>query len=144
MGEDLKSETHIPTFPDWKADLAVHVARFMAQLKQHFAPEISSDLVRFRQQLVYSIRRALPARRLGRQSDPHLDQAVKMIHDGKTFREALRFLVPNLEKLDRYDAMLARQRLNAAIRRRRGRHAAEKRLSVPDANPLVSPSDSQS
>ena len=132
MGENPTSETRIQ-HPDWKSQVTALTGKFTATLRRRFAAELSSDAAGFRAELVHAIRRALPLHRRGRPADPRLDAAVRMhMDEGKSFREVLRFLDPEIDQRDRYGVYLAQQRLKAAIRRRR-RTTKTPHISVPGA-----------
>jgi hypothetical protein len=125
----------IPRFPGepgTPGDVAGTVQEFTAILKRKFAQEIMNDATAFKKHVVRLIRRELPPRR-GRPANPALDAAVRMIEQGKTFRDVLRLQVPNFEQMDTYGRYLAEKGLREAIARRRGQRAVrakvESRLS---------------
>jgi hypothetical protein len=95
---------------------------FAARLRRHCAKELETDPRGFRERLMRFIRREFQSKR-GRPTNPKLDQAARMIEKGTPTREVLRWLVPGLDKVDKYGRYLAAKGLRAALARRRKRKA---------------------
>lgn len=99
-------------------DLDAIVRAFALRLKRDFAREIAGDPRTFKKSVVQLVRRELPPKR-GRPNDPRLDAAVRMLHQGKSPKDVLRFQIANFDKLDTHGRYLAEKALRAALARRR-------------------------
>jgi len=91
---------------------------FASFLKIHFVQEIDRDAKAFKKSVLRWIRRELPPRR-GRPNDPRLDLAARMVHNGKTIKEVLRFQLASFDRMDTYGRYLAEKGLRAALARRK-------------------------
>jgi len=91
---------------------------FTTRLKRVCARDLEADPTGFRDRLMRLIRRELPSKR-GRPTNPRLDEAARMIEQGIPTRDVLRWLVPNIDRLDEYGRYLAAKGLRTALARRR-------------------------
>jgi hypothetical protein len=97
------------------------------------APVIAADLKSFRTALERAVRAQFPLKR-GRPCDPLLDEACRMVAQGRPIPEVLRAQIRDWDRLDPYTRMLASKWLHHAYRRRYGKHqrrAAPKSRTIP-------------
>jgi hypothetical protein len=90
---------------------------FAARLRRDFSQEIARNPHDFKKLLLRLIRQELPPRR-GRPSNPQIDAALAMLHQGKTVRDILRTQIQGFDQLDTYGCMLAEKALRQALARR--------------------------
>ncbi|MGC2210383.1 MAG: hypothetical protein WA532_09765 [Candidatus Korobacteraceae bacterium] len=104
------------------------VRDFVALVRRECGEELERDPKAFRAAALRLVRRELPLRR-GRPNDPRIDAAVRMLEQGKSVREILKFQARGFDKLDTYGRYLAEKGLRTAVTRRRKRTR-----SAPDNN----------
>ena len=95
---------------------------FAAQLRREFKQEYERDPRALRTALLKAMRFEFPLRR-GRPNDPRIDEAIRMLGEGKSIREILCLQTSGFEKLDTYGRYLAEKGLRTAISRRRNSKA---------------------
>jgi hypothetical protein len=98
--------------------LAALTREFVARLRQDCAEELARNPKALRAAVLRLVRVELPLRR-GRPNDPRIDAAIRMLEQGKTVKEVLRFQTRGFERLDTYGRYLAEKGLRAAIARRK-------------------------
>ena len=77
------------------------VRDFVGRLRRWFARELEADPRGFRENVMRLIRRELPSKR-GRPTNPRLDDAARMVQQGKAIRDVLRWLIPGFDEVDDY------------------------------------------
>jgi hypothetical protein len=107
---------------------------FALFLKTHFAQEIARDARGFKKLVLRLIRRELPPKR-GRPNNPLLDDAVRMVTEGRSVKDVLRLQVHDFERMDAYGRYLVDRGMRAAIARRLKRPLlVRKTKSEPSTN----------
>jgi hypothetical protein len=100
--------------------LEAFTGQFAEQIKRIFAEELARDPKAVKAAVLRLLRQALLLRR-GRPNDPRIDAAVRMLEQGKSVKEILRFQTRNFDKVDTYGRYLAEKGLRTAVTRRHKR-----------------------
>ena len=91
---------------------------FGRRVRRECHQELVRDLKALRVAILQMVRREFPLRR-GRPNDPRIDAAIRMLEQGMSIKEILRFQTRGFDTLDTYGRYLAEKGLRAAIARRR-------------------------
>src|SRR5690242_1353048 len=100
--------------------LARRTRDFTDSLKRDYSREIATDAAGFKRSVVRLVRLGLPPGR-GRPVSPQIENAIEMLHQGKTVREVLQQQVDAFAQVDAYGRYLMEKALRQAIARRRHR-----------------------